>query len=232
MLFLSTGDELQEPGATPVPGKIIDSNTYSLAAQVLEAGGEPIILGIARDTLEETCLKISEGLNADVLVITGGASVGDRDFVKPAIETLGGAIAFWKIRMKPGKPLAFALLQGKPVFALPGNPVAAMVSFELFVRPVLLRSMGHENLFRPKSRAVLSGALKNGGDRVHFVRGLLSRGTDCDHVCVAGSQSSGRLSSMVQGNCLIVAPPCANFVQGQAVEVMLLDPSFISGPIT
>ena len=131
--ILATGDELLEPGSTPAPGKIINSNSYSLAAQVLDAGGDPVLLGIAPDALDATCDKIRGGLNADILVITGGVSVGDRDFVKEAIEKLGGSVTFWKANMKPGKPLAFAMLQGTPVFALAGNPVGAMVAFELFV---------------------------------------------------------------------------------------------------
>ena len=129
--ILATGDELLEPGSTPAPGKIINSNSYSLAAQVLDAGGEPVVLGIAPDTLDATCDKIRAGLERGLCWLSAGVSVGDRDFVKVAIEELGGTVTFWKVNVKPGKPLAFAMLQGKPVFALPGNPVAAMVSFEL-----------------------------------------------------------------------------------------------------
>jgi molybdopterin molybdotransferase len=227
--ILSTGDELLEPGSTPVPGKIINSNSYSLAAQVLDAGGIPILLGIARDTLEATCKKIKEGLNADLLVISGGASVGDCDFVKPAIEQLGGSVTFWKVDMKPGKPLAFATLQGKPVFSLPGNPVAAMVSFELFVRPALLKAMGHRRVLRPRITATLQEPAVNKGARPHLVRGIVSRHGDTYQVSTTGNQSSGRLSSLVQGNGLVRLVPGATHAAGDLVEVLLLDRSFEMG---
>jgi molybdopterin molybdotransferase len=227
--ILATGDELLEPGSTPAPGKIINSNSYSLAAQVLDAGGDPILLGIAADNLDATCEKIRAGLNADILVITGGVSVGDRDFVKVAIEKLGGSVTFWQVNMKPGKPLAFAMLQGKPVFALPGNPVAAMVSFELFVRPSLLKAMGHRRVLRPKVKAFLQEPASNNGKRPHLVRGIVSKQDDCYHVSTTGNQSSGRLSSLIQGNGLIRLAPEASHVAGDPVEVLLLDRGFELG---
>ena len=227
--ILATGDELLEPGSTPAPGKIINSNSYSLAAQVLDVGGDPVLLGIAPDTLDATCDKIRAGLNADMLVITGGVSVGDRDFVKEAIEKLGGSVTFWKVNMKPGKPLAFAMLQGKPVFALAGNPVGAMVSFELFVRPSILKSMGHKRLFRPVVKAVLQEPAANQGKRPHLVRGIVSLRDDRYHVSTTGNQSSGRLSSMIQGNGLIRLAPEASHTAGDEVDVLLLDRGFEMG---
>ncbi|TSK09008.1 MAG: molybdopterin molybdotransferase MoeA [Geobacter sp.] len=227
--ILATGDELLEPGATPEPGKLINSNSYSLAAQVLDAGGDPVLLGIATDDLEATCEKIRAGLNADFLVITGGVSVGDRDFVKAAIEELGGSVNFWKVNMKPGKPLAYATLRGKPVFALPGNPVAAMVSFELFVRPSLLKAMGHRRVFRPTVRAELQEPAVNKGNRPHLVRGIVSQ---CDGgylVSTTGNQSSGRLSSLTLGNGLMKLAPESRIEPGNEVEVMLLDRNFEMG---
>ncbi len=227
--ILATGDELLEPGSTPAPGKIINSNSYSLAAQVLDAGGEPVLLGIAPDALDATCDKIKAGLNADFLVITGGVSVGDRDFVKEAIESLGGSVTFWKVNMKPGKPLAFAILQGKPVFALAGNPVGAMVAFELFVRPSILKSMGHRRLFRPMVKAILQEPAANKGKRPHLVRGIVSVRNDRYHVSTTGNQSSGRLSSLIQGNGLIRMAPEASYAKGDEVEVLLLDRGFEMG---
>ncbi|OHE23857.1 MAG: molybdopterin molybdenumtransferase MoeA [Syntrophus sp. RIFOXYC2_FULL_54_9] len=224
--ILATGDELLEPGSTPAPGKIINSNSYSLAAQVLDAGGDPVLLGIAPDALDATCDKIKGGLNADMLVITGGVSVGDRDFVKEAIEKLGGSVTFWKVNVKPGKPLAFAMLQGKPVFALAGNPVGAMVAFELFVRPSILKSMGHRRLFRPMVKALLQEPAVNKGERPHLVRGMVSLRDDHYHVSTTGNQSSGRLSSMIQGNGLIRLAPNAVHTVGEEVEVLLLDRRF------
>ena len=227
--ILSTGDELLEPGSAPAPGKIINSNSYSLAAQVIDAGGDPILLGIAPDTLDATCEKIKAGMGADILIVTGGVSVGDRDFVKLAIEKLGGAVIFWKVNMKPGKPLAFSMLQGKPVFALPGNPVSAMVTFELFVRPSILKAMGHKRIFRPKVKAVLQESASNKVNRPHLVRGIVSGHGDHYHVSTTGDQSSGRLSSLVQGNGLIYMAPEASHAAGDEVEVLLLDRGFEMG---
>ena len=227
--ILSTGDELLEPGSTPMPGKLINSNSYSLAAQVLDAGGDPVLLGIAADTLEATCDKIRAGLNADMLVITGGVSVGDRDFVKAAIEALGGQVNFWKVNMKPGKPLAFAMLDGKPIFALPGNPVAAMVSFELFVRPSILKAMGHRRIFRPQISAVLQEPAKNKGNRPHLVRGIVSVHENRYYVSTTGNQSSGRLSSLILGNGLMKLAPESSLAAGEEVEVILLDRGFEMG---
>jgi molybdopterin molybdotransferase len=224
--ILATGDELLEPGSTPAPGKIINSNSYSLAAQVLDAGGDPVLLGIAPDAIDATCDKIKGGLNTDMLVITGGVSVGDRDFVKEAIEKLGGSVTFWKVNVKPGKPLAFAMLQGTPVFALAGNPVGAMVAFELFVRPSILKSMGHKRLFRPMVKALLEEPAVNKGERPHLVRGMVSLRDDRYHVSTTGNQSSGRLSSMIQGNGLIRLAPNASHAVGEEVEVLLLDRRF------
>jgi molybdopterin molybdotransferase len=161
-----------------------------------------------------------------MLVITGGVSVGDRDFVKEAIEKLGGCVTFWKVNVKPGKPLAFAMLQGTPVFALAGNPVGAMVAFELFVRPSILKSMGHKRLFRPMVKALLQEPASNKGDRPHLVRGMVSLRDDRYHVSTTGNQSSGRLSSMIQGNGLIRLAPNASHTVGEEVEVFLLDRRF------
>jgi len=227
--ILATGDELLEPGSTPAPGKLINSNSYSLAAQVLDAGGDPLLLGIAADTLEATCEKIKAGLNADVLVITGGVSVGDRDFVKAAIEHMGGTVTFWKVNMKPGKPLAFAILDGKPIFALPGNPVAAMVSFELFVRPSLLKAMGYRRIFRPTVKAVVQQRTVNNGRRPHLMRGIVSFCDDRYCVSTTGNQSSGRLSSLILGNGLMKLAPETSLAPGDEVEVMLLDRGFEMG---
>jgi len=227
--ILATGDELLEPGSTPAPGKLINSNSYSLAAQVLDAGGDPVLLGIAADTLEATCEKIRAGLNADMLVITGGVSVGDRDFVKAAIEEMGGVVTFWKVNMKPGKPLAFAMLEGKPIFALPGNPVAAMVSFELFVRPAILKAMGHRRVFRPVVKALLQEPVANKGKRPHLVRGIVSAHDERYCVSTTGNQSSGRLSSLILGNGLMKLAPESALGAGDVVEVILLDRGFEMG---
>ncbi|UFS70379.1 molybdopterin molybdotransferase MoeA [Geomonas sp. RF6] len=224
--IISTGDELVEPGCVPTPGKIINSNSYALAAQVLEAGGEPILLGIAPDTLHDTAEKIRAGTSADFVVLNGGVSVGDKDYVKAAIEELGGSFAFWKVDMKPGKPLAFGEVMGKAVFALPGNPVAAAVSFELFVRPALLRCMGHRHIFRPTVKAFLQEVVHNSATRPHLMRSMVTREEDRYVVSTTGVQCSAKISSLTRGNALMTLPPECSLATGAEVEVMLLDSSF------
>ncbi|MBI2354564.1 MAG: molybdopterin molybdotransferase MoeA [Deltaproteobacteria bacterium] len=229
--ILATGDELLEAGATPHAGRIINSNSYSLAAQVLEAGGEPLLIGIAADTDSATREKIREGLQADMLITTGGVSVGDRDYVKESIQELGGRLLFWKVNMKPGKPVAFALLDGKPVFALPGNPVAAMVGFEMFVRPAMLRMMGHSRIFRPVVRAVLAEEAKNRGDRPHLVRVRVTLRHGVYSASTTDSQSSANLASLTQGNGLLNLAPNTSIAAGSTAEVVVLDRGFEMGSI-
>jgi len=224
--ILATGDELVQPGTIPVEGKIINSNSHSLASQVMDAGGIPILLGIARDSREETISKIREGMLADFLIITGGASVGDRDHVKESIEALGGKLLFWKVSIKPGKPVAFAVLEGKPVFALPGNPVSTMVSFEQFVRPALLKFMGRRRIFRPVVNAVLQEDLQNTSDRPNLIRGRVSHDDRGYMVASTGKQASNRLSSLVRGNGLIYLPPLTTLPAGLHVGVELYDSEF------
>jgi len=163
--IIATGDELVEAGVTPVAATKINSNSYSIAAQVMAAGANPLLLGVAMDNRDSTREKILNGLQADLVITTGGVSAGDRDCVKTVIEELGGEILFWKVDMKPGKPFAYALLNGKAVFALPGNPVAAMMTFEQFVRPALLKMMGHQRVLRPIVKATTTESFINNGDR-------------------------------------------------------------------
>lgn len=224
--ILATGDELVEPGEEPLPGKIINSNSLSVAAQVIEAGSTPVILGIARDDREITRKMVQKGLQADVIITSGGVSVGDHDFVKEVIEEMGGELKFWKINMKPGKPLAFAVVANKPLFALPGNPVAAMVGFEMFVRPALLAMMGHTRIIRPLVRAVATEAIRNKGDRPHLIRALVELENGKYHIKTTGSQGSARLSSLTLGNALILIPAGTAIDIGDDVEASLLDRSF------
>jgi molybdopterin molybdotransferase len=228
--ILATGDELLPLGGTPVPGKIVNSNSISLAAQVLEAGAEPVFSGIAPDDFEATKKTIREALQAgDLLITTGGVSVGDKDFVKEAIRELGGEILFWKVDMKPGKPVAFAVLDGKPVFALPGNPVAAMVGFEQFVRPALLKMMGLKRIFRPMVQAHAAGPFSNRGDRPHLVRALVTLADGAYQVAAVGNQSSANLLSLIESNALLRLSPGASLAAGDAVQVTLLDRGFEMG---
>lgn len=221
--IIATGDELVEFGARPVPGMTMNSNSFSLAAQVLESGGEPRLSGIAADDLTAICDKIEEALPCDVILTTGGVSVGDRDHVKEAIQNLGGEILFWKVHMKPGKPVAFALLRGKPVFALPGNPVSAMVAFELFVRPALLKMRGVRRLSRPVVKGTATAEFHNTGDRPHLV--FVNAGVQDGNYVVSstGRQSSSRLSSMTGGNGYVQLAPGVSVRSGDEVDVTLME---------
>jgi molybdopterin molybdotransferase len=228
--ILATGDELLPLGGTPVPGKIVNSNSVSLAAQVLDAGAEPSFAGIAPDDFEATKKMIRAALQAsDLLVTTGGVSVGDKDYVKEAIRELGGEILFWKVNMKPGKPVAFAVLDGKPVFALPGNPVAAMVGFEQFVRPALLQMMGQLRIFRPVVQAYASEPFRNKGERPHLVRVMVTLQDGAYHVSAVENQSSANLLSLIKSNGLLRLPPEASLAAGDAATVTLLDRGFEMG---
>jgi molybdopterin molybdotransferase len=226
---LATGDELQEPGTPLSPGRIINSNSYSVAAQVLEAGGEPVMLGIAADDRQDTRARLAAGLHTDLLVTTGGVSVGERDYVKEMIVDLGGEIRFWKVNMKPGKPVAFAIAGGIPVFALPGNPVAAMVAFEMFVRPALLWMTGHRRVFRPQVKAALCEPIRNRGDRPHLVRLRVEKQEERYLATSTGDQGSGRLTSLTAGHGFTIVAPEASLSAGDEVAVYLVDRSFESG---
>jgi molybdopterin molybdotransferase len=226
---LATGDELVDAVEGIASGKFIDSNSYCIASQVMDAGGEAILAGIAKDDPESMAGKVSEGLQMDALVTTGGVSVGDKDYVKEVITGLGGEIKFWKVKMKPGKPVAFAIVRGKPVFALPGNPVAAMVSFEQFVRPALLRMMGHTRIFRPVVKATLTDPARNKGDRPHLVRVLVTLQEGRYKASIAGGQSSARLASMTGSNGLLELAPGASLSPGDEAAVRLLDRGFEMG---
>jgi len=226
---LATGDELLPPGSGLLPGRQYDSNSSALAAQLLEAGAEPVLLGIAGDDPAAVRDKIIAGLEADMLLISGGASVGDRDWVRQVITELGGQIHFWRVNIKPGKPLAFATLHGKPVFALPGNPVSTMVTFELFVRPSLLKFMGHRRVLRSTIHALLEHSAENSETRHQFAGCAVSERDGVHYASLTGSQSSGRLSVLTKANGLAHLFPGAMFKQGEPVQVILLDRCFEMG---
>ncbi len=226
--ILSTGDELLEIDEPPADGKIINSNSYALAAQVAECGGIPIQLGIAKDRSEDLEEKILQGAGADILITSGGVSVGDYDLVKVMLEKLG-QMNFWKVAMRPGQPLAFGMLKGKPLFGLPGNPVSSMVSFEQFVRPSILKMSGHTNLFRPLLKAVLLETIEKKAGWMHFIRCRLSREGEKVFATTTGEQGSGILSSMVKAQGLIAIPQEATCIRsGEEVGVLLLDPGFLN----
>lgn len=219
--ILSTGDELIEVGRTPGAGEIINSNTLALAAAVREAGGIPRIIGIARDNLESHRERLREGLKGDMLVTSAGVSAGDRDLVRVVLEELGVKQIFWKVGIKPGKPTAFGVKEGKPVFSLPGNPVSSLMTFEAFVRPALLRMMGQRQVLRPTFRAVLRDDIKNReSDRTTLLRIRLEREGDRFYAAPSGKQQTGLLKTMVNSAAIAVIPPGRGFMAaGEEVDV-------------
>jgi molybdopterin molybdotransferase len=220
--ILSTGDELVDVDQPPGPGQIPNSNSYTMAAQVREAGGVPVVLGIARDSREDLEERFRWGLAADVVVSSAGVSVGDRDFVREVLTRLGASLDFWKVSMRPGKPITFGLLGGRPVFGLPGNPVSSMVTFELFVRPALLRMGGRRRLDRPRVRARALVPLDNPGPRRGYLRVRLVEEDGGPGVLPTGEQGSGILRSMLLADGLAVLAPDSRIETGDRVEVIVL----------
>ena len=222
--ILSTGDELADLDERFSEEKIINSNSYGIAAAVQEAGGIPLLLGIARDTPIALKEKISQGLNADMLVLSGGVSMGDYDFTKAVFRELGAEMNFWKLAIRPGQPLAFGKIQGKLAFGLPGNPVSSMVTFEQLVRPALLKMSGCRSYGRPVVQALFQERFSKRGDRRHFLRGILTREDGVFKVRMTGDQGSGILTSMVKANCLIDVPvEVERLNPGDEVTVQLLN---------
>ncbi len=219
---LSTGDELVEPEVPPGPGQIPDSNTYALGGLVTEAGAVPLTLGIARDRREEIVERLRKGLEADVLVSSAGVSVGDRDLVREAVEVLGARLDFWKVNMRPGKPLTFGRVGERLFFGLPGNPVSSMVTFEMFVRPVLRRLGGHRTLVRPRIRARALEPIDNPGSRPGYLRVRLEPLAGGVGARPTGEQGSAILRSMLLADGLAVVPGDTRIPVDGEVEVILL----------
>jgi molybdopterin molybdotransferase len=225
--ILSTGDELVDLGGRIGPGQIPNSNSYSLVAQVLEVGAEPVSLGIAGDRLEDIEGRLRWGLGCDLVMSSAGVSVGEHDFVKDALTRLGAEQHLWLVDMRPGKPIAFSTIaqDGKAalaLFALPGNPVSAMVTFELFVRPAILRMAGHQRLQRPTITARALAAIKNADSRRGYLRVTLTPDGDGYGARLTGTQSSGVLRSMVAADGLAVVSGKTTVEPGQPVKVIVL----------
>lgn len=228
--IVSTGDELVGIAETPGPGQIRNSNTYSLAAQVLAAGGEPHLLGIARDNEADTRALLSRAPEFDLMVTTGGVSMGDFDVVKDVLEQIG-VLDFWKVAMRPGAPQTYGTVGGTPFFGLPGNPTSTMVGFELFVRPAIRKMRGFATLDRPRTKAVLSEDVRKKADRRYYLRGVIERAADDGSTCapvytarLSGRQSSAMLTAMHHANCLISLPEgLSEVVAGTIVECVRLD---------
>jgi len=230
--ILATGDELIGVDQPLTPGKIYDSNTYTIAAEVSRYGGIPKILGIGRDSVQPLTEKIDEGLDADMLISSGGVSKGDYDIVKDVLAE-HGEVGFWTVCMKPGKPLAFGVMKkmegGRrekkvPHLGLPGNPVSAMITFEQFARPAILKMMGKKNLAKPAIRAIIEDDVVNTDGRRIFARVSVTRRGGQYYASVTGPQGSGILTSMAKANGLAVIPENNKGVKaGDMVVVQMLD---------
>ncbi len=227
--ILSTGDEVAEPGEPLPPGGVYNSNSYALAAMVQEAGGEPVLLGRVDDRLEDLKNRIGSAGRLDLLLTSGGVSMGEYDLVRKLLEREGD-IHFWKVRLRPGGPLLFAHWQRLPLLGLPGNPVSAMVTFFLFGRPALFKMLGRTDPPYRKVRALAEERFKGAGHKVAFRRAILSYDPESPggfRARSTGSQSSGVLRSMAIGNALVVVPPNTQVSAGDVVEAILLTPEQI-----
>jgi molybdopterin molybdotransferase len=233
--ILSGGDELVEPDGDLSGGRIVSSNSYSIAAQCRELGADPVYLGIARDTPEDIERRLRAGLSADLLVSPAGVSVGDRDYVRGALEKLGCSLLFWGVKMKPGYPLAFGRFEaggGPLVFGLPGNPVSAVMTFEQFVRPAIRKMTGHRRLHRPVVSARLAESIRKKAGRLHFVRVELERVSGEIVARTTGSQSSGVLRSMCRAEGLLIFPAEATELPaGSRATVQVLDEDFLASDV-
>jgi molybdopterin molybdotransferase len=221
--ILSTGDELVEPGEEIGPGQIFNSNDYSIAAAVKQLGGEPVLLGIARDDRQSLTEKIKAGLQEDLLITTAGVSMGDHDLVCDVLEALQVERRFWKVDIKPGRPTAFGLKNGKPVFSLPGNPVSSMITFEQFVRPALLKMMGHQRVIEPLVRAVMQETIKKKPGRVQFLRVRVAKDGQRLVASSSGDQNTGILRTLLRANGIAVLPAdLEQLASGEEVDVQLI----------
>jgi molybdopterin molybdotransferase len=222
--ILSTGDEVVDFASIPGPFQIRNSNSVSLAAQVGLTGGEPVVLGDARDSLDDLRAKITAGLEADALILSGGVSMGKYDLVEPVLSEFAAEIVFDAVAIRPGKPVVFALCKGKPVFGLPGNPVSTMVTFDLFVRPAIDILSGTELRPLPFIVATLTASLSEKAGLTHFLPAKLTWRSDKAHVSCVPWQGSGDVVAMAHANCLLVVPADRETIEaGELVHVLPRD---------
>lgn len=220
---IATGDELVGIDETLTTGKIRSVNSYTISAQIKRCGAIPKYLGIAKDNQDEINEKIKQGLQNDIIIISAGVSVGDYDLVPQILKDLGLELKIYKVRIKPGKPFLFGILNDKPVFGLPGNVSACMVCFEKFVRPAILKMMGCSNIELPTITAVLKTDIKKQDSRQHLFRAKVWCEDGLYYAMPTKSQSSGVLMSMVDANGLIIVPEEVKRIQsGSQVKVELL----------
>jgi len=219
--LVTTGSELVEPPGELQPGEIYESNRAMLASLVSKANGLPTPYPIVPDTLEATVAALGRAFaENDAVLTSGGVSVGDHDHVRPAIERLGGSLDFWKVAVKPGKPFVLGQVGGKPVFGMPGNPVSAIITYLLMVRPALLKMQGASEWRLAKRSGRLADELVNKGDRRHFVRVTID---DLGLVRSVGGQRSHMLGSLAKSNSLVDLPPGSRLAKGDPVDVLLID---------
>jgi molybdopterin molybdotransferase len=221
---LSTGDELVEVEREPGPGQVVDSNGVAVAAAVREAGGEPVRAGIARDDMIDLRRTLEEAARCDLIVSTAGVSMGDHDHVRDAVSEMG-SLDFWRVAMRPGKPLAVGRVRGVPFLGLPGNPVSSQVTFELFARPAILALQGASEPHRQRFSATALEAMPKPEGLETFSRGVLHPARDgaLPGVRLTGAQGSGIMRSMVLADCLVVLPAAGTGVEaGAIVEVIPL----------
>jgi len=223
--ILASGDELVDVDrfAEVLAGtRIVTSNSYSLEAAVRQAGGEPQSLGFVGDDPTAIRDRLS-ACECDLLLTTGGVSVGEFDFTRSVLAELGATRRFWRVRIRPGAPLAFGLLRGIPWLGLPGNPVSTLVTFELFARPAIRKMLGHSLLFRRPVPVRLSETLTIAAPLTHFFRALVTPSDEGLSAALTGPQGSGLLSSMARANALLVIPPERTRIEaGQLVDALLL----------
>jgi molybdopterin molybdotransferase len=225
VVVLSTGTELVEPGTRELsPGEIFDSNSFALLAQVRETGAEACRVAAASDDADVLRNAMEEALeSADVVVTSGGVSVGEKDLVKSTLLNLGVEQVFWGIKLKPGKPVFFGTRDDARFFGLPGNPVSAMVCFELFVRPALMRMMGRENSRRPHVEVFFDVDVENEFGRMHAMRVTLERTEKGWRAESVGAQGSGLVSSLTKADALaLIGPESEGVRAGAPVKAIVL----------
>ncbi|MDB6110578.1 MAG: Molybdenum cofactor synthesis domain protein [Pedosphaera sp.] len=216
--LLASGSELIEAGQPLTPGGIYESNRIGLAALITQAGAVPKVFPLVKDTLAETREALAAAFaECDVVITSGGVSVGELDFIKSAFEELGGELQFWKVAIKPGRPFVFGQWRGKFLFGLPGNPVSAFVTFLLLVRPALRRWQGAAEVNLPRQTAALAESLSNSGGRRHFMRVRID---DAGLVRSAGTQASHILHSLASANALVDVPPGTTLPAGSPVQAL------------
>ena len=221
--ILGTGDEVVDVHEALQPGKIRNSNSYLLEASVRRAGAEPQRLGVARDTVESLREKFTQAVQSDLIITSGGVSVGDFDLVKN-IMAEQGAINFWRINMRPGKPVAFGHIGHVPLLGLPGNPVSAAVTFELFGRPVIRKLLGHTRLLRPQVEVIVEGGISERVMRRHYVRAQVSWQDGHFVARTTGNQGSNIMTSLINANALVVVPEGGTQIPpGGRAQAMMLD---------